>query len=608
MSRAVIIYYDGVDVFNNVPCPTPFVTRSNTVINFGKKFGQTSSITLEGVITGHNFTGTDGLYQKSSNVLDGFSQNFKNLKIVDTSSGTQTIFDNLVKVNSIDFQENTFARLVDFSIGLEAYESGLFPENFGVLDPADNIDVSKTEDGQISINRAVSARGYNTSNSSSNALQNAIDFVNSRTGVAYLNQYSLPHFVQKTGQKNLVLTSQSESINRFEGTYSVEESYKYQELSGVDSDLYGSSLTYPIYKTCTFNFSPETSESPREEASFNIEFSTNKGATEFYYLRETVTKYVNKIREDGVASIQDSMVQEVVNNFNLLSGALFYQLSEDQEASKISLELNITNDSTFDIDYGVYFTENYSFSNDPIRDFTNVNYDFAISPFGLVSTGTATYNNVPQAQRPLKRSYKYYYDNILGESYGSSNLENYVSGKAYSGFVGLFTDGHLADKIKVIELSKRDDPSNGVISASSTSTNSEAFKSGDIKNGSYSISMNAPIKIVKAAKSSLNDSDYVVTEYDTTYTRQDCDVSFETSYSLNKQLSSSNLKNEINTNSKSFINKIKSKVSGESFLLVSENYDINQFNGNSSSSQSFSSKHKEDLYKVKTNPYLGSVN
>ena len=144
--------------------------------------------------------------------------------------------------------------------------------------------------------------------------------------------------------------------------------------------------------------------------------------------------------------------------------------------------------------------------------------------------------------------------------------------------------------------------------ASSTSTNSEAFKSGDIKNGSYSISMNAPIKIVKAAKSSLNDSDYVVTEYDTTYTRQDCDVSFETSYSLNKQLSSSNLKNEINTNSKSFINKIKSKVSGENFLLVSENYDINQFNGNSSSSQSFSSKHKEDLYKVKTNPYLGSVN
>jgi hypothetical protein len=360
MSRAVIIYYNDVDVFDNVPCPTPFVTRSNAVINFGKKFGQTSSITLDGVITGHNFTGVDGLYQKSSNVLSGFSQNFKNLKIVDTSSGTQTIFDNLVKVNSIDFQENTFARLVEFSINLEAYESGLFPANFGVLDPADNIDVSKTEDGQISISRTVSARGYNTSSGSSNALQNAINFVNSRTGVGYLNQYSLPHFIQKTGQKNLVLSSQSESINRFEATYSVEESYKYQELSGTDSDLYGSSLTYPIYKTCTFNFSPETSDSPREEASFNIEFSTNKGATEFYYLRETVTKYVNKLRESGVSSIQDSMVQEAVNNFNLSNGALFYQLSEDQEASKINLELNITNDSTFNVDYGVYFTENYS--------------------------------------------------------------------------------------------------------------------------------------------------------------------------------------------------------------------------------------------------------
>jgi len=608
MSRAVIIYYNDVDVFDNVPCPTPFVTRSNAVINFGKKFGQTSSITLDGVITGHNFTGVDGLYQKSSNVLSGFSQNFKNLKIVDTSSGTQTIFDNLVKVNSIDFQENTFARLVEFSINLEAYESGLFPANFGVLDPADNIDVSKTEDGQISISRTVSARGYNTSNGSSNALQNAINFVNSRTGVGYLNQYSLPHFIQKTGQKNLVLSSQSESINRFEATYSVEESYKYQELSGTDSDLYGSSLTYPIYKTCTFNFSPETSDSPREEASFNIEFSTNKGATEFYYLRETVTKYVNKLRENGVSSIQDSMVQEAVNNFNLSNGALFYQLSEDQEASKINLELNITNDSTFNVDYGVYFTENYSFNNDPIRDFTDINYDFTISPFGLVSTGTITYDNVPQAQRPLKRSYKYYYDNILGGSYGSSNLENYVSGRAYSGFTGLFTDGYLADKIKVIELSKQDNPSNGVISVSSTSTNSEVFKSGDIKNGSYSISVNAPIKIIKAARSSLNDSDYVITEYDTTYTRQDCDVSFDASYNSNKQLSASNLKNEINTNAKSFINKIKTKVTGENFLLVSENYDVNQFNGNASSSHSFSSKHTEDLYKVKVNPYLGSVN
>src|SRR5210317_746838 len=151
MSRAVIIYYDNVDVFDNVACPTPFVTRSNSVINFGNKFGQTSDITLDGVITGHNFSGAEGLYQKSLNLLSGFSKNFKNLKIVDTSDGTQSIFVYPVKVNSIDFQEDTFARLVNYSIQLEAYETGLFKNTIGILDPEDTVSISRDENGQISI-------------------------------------------------------------------------------------------------------------------------------------------------------------------------------------------------------------------------------------------------------------------------------------------------------------------------------------------------------------------------------------------------------------------------------------------------------------------------
>ena len=116
------------------------------------------------------------------------------------------------------------------------------------------------------------------------------------------------------------------------------------------------------------------------------------------------------------------------------------------------------------------------------------------------------------------------------------------------------------------------------------------------------------MKIIKAAKSSLVDGHYVVTEYDTTYTRQDCDVSFEASYNLNKRLSEANLKSQINQISKDFMDGVSSELTGPLPLVVSESYDVNQLNGNSSSSRSFSSAHTSNSYKVTVGPYLGKAN
>tara|TARA_R110000851_G_scaffold113781_1_gene238609 strand:- start:714 stop:2516 length:1803 start_codon:yes stop_codon:yes gene_type:complete len=599
MSRPVIVYYDNVDIFDNVKCPTPFVTRSNSVINYGNKFGQTSDITLDGVITGHNFTGTYGLYQKSLNLSSGFSKNFKNLKIVDTSDGTQTIFENVVKVNSIDFQEDTFARLINYSIGLEAYETGLFKNTIGVLDPEDEVSISRGENGEISIDRTVSAVGFNVGNSSSDALSRAITFVRDRTGLSSIANYSLLSFVSGSGDgSSLILTSQSENIDRFAGSYSVNESYIYQELSGADSDFY-SSLASPVYKTATFNYSPSSQESPLEESSFSISWRTNKNTGDFAFLRKTVAKYINKLKaSNGVASIEDSIVQEAVNNFGL-DGSVFYSISENEQEATIDIDLQISNSPYFDSDYGVYFTETASVSKDEISDISDINYSFTVEPFGLAlqrDASSVSYDYVSSANDLMKRSYDYYSGLISG------GLENFVSGKVIEIVSGIYSTGY--DKIKVTSLNKDDDQNNGTISVGSSSTNRETFASGEIRNANYNYNCSVPQRVTQATKSSLTNDHIVLNQYSDLYTRQLFGVSINGGLNLSGKLSSSDIGSAVRSKASEFIELGVDQMTGEKGNIDSESFSINQNAGTFSMSKAVSSKHTDDGYKLKFGPYL----
>jgi hypothetical protein len=607
MSRPVIIYYDNVDVFDNVPCPTPFVTRSNSVINYGVKHGQLSSLTLNGIITG---TGFADVYQNTQNLISGFSKNFKELKIVDYSDGTETIFQNIVKVNDISFDQSTFAASTNFTINLEAYESELFSGQFGIIDPEDSIDVTRSENGDISITRTISARGFNTNLSTvkSNAFENARNFVTAKTGLAAMSTFAIPYFASGTGNgNNLILTSQSESINRFEATYGITEEYVYQELSGADSDLYGN-LTYPIHKSCTFNYSPSSQESPKEEAGFNIKFKTNKEDGAFEYLRSQVTKYVNKIKTNSLSSLQDKMVEEAYANFNLEKGYAYYELSENEQEGSIDLTLNISKDPTFDTAYGIYFTESYSLNNDPLRDFTSVNYSFNVTPFGLVSSQTTSYNNVSNTNKLQERAYAYYKDQILGGSYGTNSLSGHILTKSKFAFTGIFgQNSDLEDKFRVTSIEKNDNPDNGEISVSSSSTNNEGFASGTLVNGSYDVSVVVPQKILKVSSSALTQGHYLVTELDTTYSRQESSVNLNAS--VDAKTKSSLATSAISTSpreAKSFcdgiINKINSGADKKQILRESSSLD--KYDGSVSASKSESCKHNN--YKISA-PYLGRI-
>lgn len=609
-TRPVVIYYDNEDVFDNVPCATPFVTRSNSFINYGKKFGQVSSLTLNGTITGNgNIADAGGVYQNSLNLISGFRKNFKNLKIVDKTDGDTVLFDNIVKINSISFSESTFAAASDFSIDLEAYEDGHFKSGAtGVINPEDTIEFNRRSNGSVSLTRTLSAKGFNRSGDVSNALQNARAFVTGRTGLAYISEYSLPNFIGGVGQSgNLVLESQTENIDRFSANYSIVENYVYQNLTGTDSDLYGS-LNYPIFKTCSFTYSPSSLNSAKEEASFNIDWKTTNstGNEAFAFLRHSVTKYVNKLKaSNGISNIEDSMIQSAVDSFNLNSGSFFYNLSENEQEKTISLTIDISKDNNFNSEYGVYVTEDFSLNTNEISEITEIDYNLSIKPFGLSllrNTSSVTYEHVPDANDLMKRSYDYYTGELI-----TSDAPDFLTNKAKTFFSGiLHTGSGRLDKIKLLNYSKSDNENDGTISLSASFTNKEVYTGTYINTADYSYNWEIPTKVIKFNKSCLNNDHSLISQYDDCYKRQKFVMSINgigklgyhldpAYHAINSQ--SNNLNIKIQQEVDDFFENSWTGVSGSNSNIEAQNIDIN-FDHRFTASKTFTSDRKEGMRSV----------
>jgi hypothetical protein len=65
------IYYDGVDIVGSQPVPMLGLTQS--MIHNGKRHGQSSSISLDGQLTGTETTMVDNI----ESLVTKFSENFK---------------------------------------------------------------------------------------------------------------------------------------------------------------------------------------------------------------------------------------------------------------------------------------------------------------------------------------------------------------------------------------------------------------------------------------------------------------------------------------------------------------------------------------------------
>lgn len=219
MPDIVKIFYNGQDAFASQP--TPFVALDYNTIYAGERWAQQENMTIQGQITGCSF---ERLISGQRTLVSNFNKSFQTLEIFQqTGTILNSVYKKeLVEVRSINFASNQMIGVIPYTINLTCYPSGLFSGAFGVLDPSDDWSFQENQDATLAATHIISCRGYNTSNGNNNALTNARDWAFGRTGIA---SAITPIFINGSNPNDFCLLTLSENIDRFNGTYTLTESY-----------------------------------------------------------------------------------------------------------------------------------------------------------------------------------------------------------------------------------------------------------------------------------------------------------------------------------------------------------------------------------------------
>ena len=225
--------------YNNksIPYPTPMVSLERENVYYNQYWGNSDKIILNGVITGrNNCSPFNSLISGQTGLLDIFNRNFGVFEIYEDA---QKIYENSgIIIRSIGFDESNYAGIINYNIELSSTRlSG------SVINPTNEYSFTENEDKTISLSHNIFAQGINTNENSfkSNAIDNAISFVKSQTG---LSNVPTTKFISGSSN-NFYLQNFSESIDRLNGSYSIQESYISNLLNtGVSGNLnYTSDIT-----------------------------------------------------------------------------------------------------------------------------------------------------------------------------------------------------------------------------------------------------------------------------------------------------------------------------------------------------------------------------
>lgn len=370
------IFYNNVNPFSGIS-PTPLVSQKNIFIKYGEQWGEVTKVTLYGNIYSKCVSGNFSLVTDTSNqtfqtsdgafgillsgqqsLIKSFSQDFQSLQIVQDG---QVIVDKpLAIIRNIVFPDSPYSYYVPFQIELDCYESGFFSGLFGVLEPKNEFSFTQNKDQSITIEHSMSCRGFNTDSNNSNALQNAVQYIQSISG--FRNQI-LPYFINfGSGDYGTgiapSLIAQKENINRVQGSYSLEETYIVDPFfsSGVlrYATTYDSGISDGI-STVKVNGSLKTSR------NYPIDFIRSR-----YSAFDSFSAAV-----DAYSGATNGLLD--LNPFYLSSG-----ISEDSFGGVINFNLSFNNDQTPNpfLDYTV------TFNRDNITDVTSAAFQGTIKGRG----------------------------------------------------------------------------------------------------------------------------------------------------------------------------------------------------------------------------------
>jgi len=219
MPDIVKIVYNGADAFS--PQPTPFIGVDDQTVYAGERWGVAEAVTLQGQLTGCSFS---AIVDAQTTLLSRFNKSFQTLEIwQQTGSVSGLIYQKpFVEVQGISFPETKMFGVLPYTVNLTCYPSGLFSGVYGVLDPQDTWSFAEQQNATLDAVHTISCRGFNTSSADSNALTNARDWAFGRTGTTSMVS---PIMISGVSSENFCLLTQAESIDRFNGTYSLTETY-----------------------------------------------------------------------------------------------------------------------------------------------------------------------------------------------------------------------------------------------------------------------------------------------------------------------------------------------------------------------------------------------
>lgn len=217
--ETVKIIYNNQDAF--APFPTPFVGLDQNNIRYGELWGAEDTFTLDGVITGCRF---EDIYSGQQKLLNNWNKSYQNLEIWQYQGiGSGLIYkSSFVEIDSISFPSDKYVGVLPYTINLKCYPSGYFSGEYGILEPSDEWNFGEQDNVAASVTHSVGCRAFNTSNGDNNSLERARVWVLNKRG---FDSIISPTFIENFTTGNLCLISTAENIDRFNGTYSIIDTY-----------------------------------------------------------------------------------------------------------------------------------------------------------------------------------------------------------------------------------------------------------------------------------------------------------------------------------------------------------------------------------------------
>lgn len=467
-----------------IPGPTPFVTMERIHEYENKKLGNVDNITLKGQFTG-DFS---GLAQAQQNLIDIFSKNFGVFRILE--SGVNIYEKSGVVVDDISFEESNYNGIVNYSVNLSAKKF-----NYNVVDPQNDFQYSESEDKKLELAHTISAKGINTNslNSKSNALDNAISFVQQFSGLA-----SAPnvYFINKKNN-NFNLQSVKESIDRLNSTYSLEESY----VNDLSTSLNASGI---------IRYTIDLSSGIKEDI-INLN------------LNGEVQGPLNGNIGDIRSQINPlALISDYISIYGINTTPISYALNEFKILNKISF--------------------NYDFDNLPLPN-PYVNYNVSINN-SEVSQNTEIQINGKIVARGAFSQREALLLNKLSIVTGETHLKE-ISNFYLSGFYNISSKSNPNYQLRVNNVKIKKDLNNSIIEFSAVLDDKFMPNINDLTDANYNISIDFPQWIIKPNPTCNLKGFYILSDFDiTSLYRKKIDLSLT-------------LKNEINANtSDQYINTI----------------------------------------------------